>query len=294
MDILLIANQTLASRKVFERIVWYRKEHPSLHVHVVVPATPSENAPSVNQDVHGRPVVDYLAIDTANARLKATLSSIEALDGVTASGELGAPDPLTAMRNALPQRAWGQVVLATLPSGASRWLRMDLVHRARRATDIPVDHVIGDEDQPKAEHTPVTWQTIGVSGDKTELHVLLVDDNEADLELTTVALEQAPIDCDIRVARDGQGALNRAKQRTPDLILLDLSMPGVSGFQTLELLAADDDLKGVPVVILTTSDRPEDRERAHELGASAYVVKENDFNRFEAVLHGVLAEVVAD
>ncbi len=289
MDVLLIANRTLASRRVFERVVWLRDESASLHVHVVVPVTPSEDAPIRSHDVFGRPVVDYLAIDAANARLRAAMSTIGEL-GVTVTGELGPPDPLAALRVALPERDYGRVVLATLPPGRSRWLRLDLVHRAGRLTDLPIDHVIGDEES-EAATTPTTWHEVGVAGAKGELDILLVDDSEADLELATVAIEHSPVDAAVRTAPDGQEALNMAKERAPDLVLLDLSMPKLSGFETLELLHADEGLRDVPVVILTTSDRDVDRERAHALGAAAYIVKEDDFSRFEAVLQGLLAEV---
>lgn len=294
MKVLLIANRTLASRKVFERIVWLRDESATVEVHIVVPVTPSDDSPSVDHDLYGRPVVDYLAIDAATARLGAAVSTIAEL-GVEVTGELGSPDPLTALRTALRRDEYGRVVLSTLPAGTSRWLRMDLVHRAQRlAGSIPVDHVIGDEESTAAATEPMTWDGLGITGLKDELDVLIVDDNEADLELTTIALERAPIQCRIRTVSDGEKALAMANDQPPDLILLDLSMPGVSGFDALGLLKADDALESIPVVILTTSDRAEDRQRAHDLGAAAYVVKEHDFARFEAVLLGLLAETATE
>ena len=294
MKVLLLANQTLASRKVFERVVWLREEYHDPHIHIVVPLTPSEDAPPVDRDIFGRPVIDYLAVDLAAARLGAARSSIAELEGVTVSGELGAPDPLNALRNALAADVYNRVLLATLPPSSSRWLKLDLIHRARRvAGDIPIDHVVGDVEFPSVRRTPVTWQELGLTASTDALDVLLVDDNEADLELTTVALDRASIACGTRTASSGQEALTMVGDERPDLILLDLSMPGVSGFELLEVLRRDASSVDIPVVILTTSDRDADRDRAHELGAAAYVVKEHDFNRFEAVLHGVLAEVAS-
>ena len=293
MNVLVVANQTLASRKVFERIAWLRQEQGELSVHVIVPLTASDDAPNLAHDHYGRPVIDYLAVDAANARLRQAMSTLEEMGNVEVTGELGNPDPLTSIRDAIAARDYGRIVLSTLPSGTSRWLKMDLIHRAQRLADpIPVDHVVGDLEEPTRPGAPRTWRDLGVPG-KSQLDVLLVDDNEADRELTTVALERAPIECVTREAKNGQEALEMVAATAPDLILLDLSMPGISGLETLEMMRDNERMAAVPVVVLTTSDRDEDRQRAHELGAAAYVVKENDFNQFEAVLLGVLSEVAA-
>jgi len=110
-------------------------------------------------------------------------------------------------------------------------------------------------------------------------NVLLVDDREADIELTRVLLrDRDKIDFNLSVARGGAEALTRlaeahANDDAIDLILLDINMPGMDGFETLTRLRADDVLKGTPVVMCTGSTYDRDMERAETLGAAGYMVK---------------------
>jgi len=110
-------------------------------------------------------------------------------------------------------------------------------------------------------------------------NVLLVDDREADIELTRVLLrDRDKIDFNLSVARGGAEALKRlaeahASDDAIDLILLDINMPGMDGFETLTRLRADDVLKGTPVVMCTGSTYDRDMERAETLGAAGYMVK---------------------
>ncbi len=110
-------------------------------------------------------------------------------------------------------------------------------------------------------------------------NVLLVDDREADIELTRVLLrDRDKIDFNLSVARGGAEALTRlaeahAKDDAIDLILLDINMPGMDGFETLTRLRADEILKGTPVVMCTGSTYDRDMERAETLGAAGYMVK---------------------
>jgi CheY-like chemotaxis protein len=110
-------------------------------------------------------------------------------------------------------------------------------------------------------------------------NVLLVDDREADIELTRVLLrDRDKIDFNLSVARGGAEALKRlaeahANDDAIDLILLDINMPGMDGFETLTRLRADAVLKGTPVVMCTGSTYDRDMERAETLGAAGYMVK---------------------
>ncbi len=80
----------------------------------------------------------------------------------------------------------------------------------------------------------------------------------------------------------------RSAEPLPDLILLDINMPGLSGFDVLEAVKADERLKSVPVVMLTSSDASADVARAYELGASGYISKPNYFHDLRAVLGNTL------
>jgi CheY-like chemotaxis protein len=113
--------------------------------------------------------------------------------------------------------------------------------------------------------------------------ILMVDDNADDVELALLAFREARISNPIAVATSGQGALDRLFGRTmqqdgkryplPDLILLDLKMPGVDGLEVLRQLRAAPVLKMIPVVIMTSSSLEGDRIMSYSLGANSYLVK---------------------
>ena len=110
-------------------------------------------------------------------------------------------------------------------------------------------------------------------------NVLLVDDREADIELTRVLLrDRDKVDFNLSVARGGAEALKhlaeaRANDDAIDLILLDINMPGMDGFETLSRLRADDGLRPTHVVMCTGSTYDKDMERAETLGAAGYMLK---------------------
>jgi two-component system response regulator len=124
--------------------------------------------------------------------------------------------------------------------------------------------------------------------------ILLVEDNPKDEELTLRALRKNKISNEIIVARDGVEALdllfargahaNRDPDALPRLVLLDLKLPKVDGFEVMRQLRAHERTKLLPVVILTTSNEAQDRLAGYRSGANSYVRKPVDFNQFiEAV-----------
>lgn len=128
--------------------------------------------------------------------------------------------------------------------------------------------------------------------------LLLVEDNPDDEALTLRALRRlALVPMQIEVARDGVEALERmlpaagssastSAPRLPDLVLLDLKMPRMSGLQVLEELRKNERTRTLPVVVFTSSSEERDLKRCYELGANAYVRKPVDFTEFvEAVGH---------
>lgn len=102
------------------------------------------------------------------------------------------------------------------------------------------------------------------------VEVLLVEDNAGDILLIRQALKEEPFRTNIRVAMDGEQAIQMlaARQFDPDLVILDLSIPKVSGLALLERIQG-----GVPVVVFTSSTSPQDRRRSFELGAKEFVQK---------------------
>lgn len=124
-------------------------------------------------------------------------------------------------------------------------------------------------------------------------HILLVEDDPKDIELTLAALEEYSLINEIVVARDGVEALDYLYRRgmfkerpggNPVVVLLDLKMPKLDGVQVLQQLASDPQLRLIPVVVLTSSRESRDLEECYKLGVNAYVVKPVRFTEFiEAV-----------
>ena len=119
--------------------------------------------------------------------------------------------------------------------------------------------------------------------------ILLAEDNPADLELTLEALGQNRLANEVVTVRDGEEALNYLFRRgsfagrtdgNPAVILLDLKMPKVDGLQVLREVKADESLRQIPIVMLTSSREEQDLVDSYRLGANAYVVKPVDFGRF--------------
>lgn len=119
--------------------------------------------------------------------------------------------------------------------------------------------------------------------------ILLVEDNPKDLELTLLALEKSKLANDVVTVRDGVEALDYLFRRgayadrpagNPAVVLLDLKLPKVDGLQVLEAVKGDDELRAVPVVMLTASREERDLVRSYALGVNAYVVKPVAFKDF--------------
>lgn len=122
--------------------------------------------------------------------------------------------------------------------------------------------------------------------------ILLVEDNPDDVLITKRAWKKGCIKNTLYVVNDGEEALlflrKKAKYTdvpTPCLILLDLKMPKIDGFEVLENIKKDNVLKTIPVIVLTSSDRVKDINDAYQLGCNSYIVKPVDFEKFiKAVL----------
>lgn len=120
--------------------------------------------------------------------------------------------------------------------------------------------------------------------------ILLVDDLEDDRLLVRRAFEKAAVPNPLHCVSSGQEAIhylsgtgpyaNRAEHPLPDLILLDLKMPGTDGFEVLGWLRQQPGIRAIPVVVLTSSDLIKDVNRAYALGANSFLVKPLDFQNY--------------
>lgn len=131
------------------------------------------------------------------------------------------------------------------------------------------------------------------SPDIKSINMLLVEDSEDDIFIIRKVFEKANITNKLYVVRRGEEALDfvnhqgkyaEEKPPAPGLILLDIMMPGLNGFDVLKKLKANPKHKKIPVVMLTTSDREEDIVRSFENGACSYITKPIGFNKFFEVI----------
>jgi CheY-like chemotaxis protein len=126
------------------------------------------------------------------------------------------------------------------------------------------------------------------------IEILLVEDNPGDVRLTMEALREAKVHNRVNVAPDGVEAMAYLRREDryadaprPDLILLDLNLPKKDGREVLAEIKADDRLKHIPVVILTTSRAEQDILKSYDLHANCYVTKPVDLDQFINVVRSI-------
>ena len=119
--------------------------------------------------------------------------------------------------------------------------------------------------------------------------ILLVEDDPKDIDLTLTALDEYHLANEVVVARDGEEALDYLYSRgsfqlrtgeNPAVLLLDLKLPKIDGLEVLQQIKSDENLKMIPVVVLTSSREERDMVASYKLGVNAYVVKPVDFHEF--------------
>jgi two-component system, chemotaxis family, response regulator Rcp1 len=114
------------------------------------------------------------------------------------------------------------------------------------------------------------------------MKILLVEDSLADIELTLDALSGAKIANDVVVVRDGASAIEylRSVVDGPDLVILDLNLPRMTGHEVLAAMQADDSLRRLPVAVLTTSAAESDVAQTYDLGANCFLTKPVNIDQF--------------
>ena len=126
---------------------------------------------------------------------------------------------------------------------------------------------------------------------RSPLVVLLVEDDPGDVMIAQEALLAGEVDSRLSIVSDGIEAMAYLRRENgfadaerPDLILLDLNLPKMSGHEVLTEVKADPDLRSIPIVVLTTSSRVEDVARSYDQYANAFVTKPVDFEQFTKVI----------
>jgi CheY-like chemotaxis protein len=130
---------------------------------------------------------------------------------------------------------------------------------------------------------------------KSSYDILLIEDDLGDAGLVRIALKRGTFDTRLHHVKDGVEAMAFLRRigpafqsvPRPDLILLDLNLPGKSGHEILQDLKADKDLHAIPVVVLSTSEAERDVLKAYALGANTFVTKPMDADEFTRTIHGI-------
>jgi len=136
------------------------------------------------------------------------------------------------------------------------------------------------------------WRNTG----KGNLEVLLIEDNPAQILVLQEILEESGVALNMRVIEDGEAALaalrgqaGEEKPVRPDLIMLDLNLPGKDGRQILKEIKKDYDLQVIPVIVLSTSQADDDIRQCYRLGANCYIIKPVDLDQFIKVIRAIEA-----
>lgn len=126
------------------------------------------------------------------------------------------------------------------------------------------------------------------------IQVLLVEDNPGDADLIREGLETSQLQIELTVVANGTEAINLLRKRghfasrlPPDLILLDLNLPGLDGRAVLRNIKRDDELRHIPVCVLSSSTAEIDVLESYHMGANCYVVKPIDFKTFQGIVRAV-------
>ncbi len=133
-----------------------------------------------------------------------------------------------------------------------------------------------------------------MSGTDTQVEILLVEDNPVDVRMVLRATRDTSLADHVSVATDGQMALQHLRRQNgsahaarPDLVLLDLNLPGISGLDVLTEMKADSELQDIPVVVLTSSALEEDIQETYRRQAAAFVTKPLGLDGFNKLINAI-------
>ena len=135
---------------------------------------------------------------------------------------------------------------------------------------------------------------VGEKQPEKAVEILLVEDNPGDVHLTLAALNRTPISNRVHVVGDGEAAIRFLRRRDgydsavrPDLILMDLNLPRKGGHEVLEEIRSDEELRSLPVIVLSSSELAQDVLRSYGLRANCHIAKPLGASDFDAVVQAI-------
>ncbi len=133
-----------------------------------------------------------------------------------------------------------------------------------------------------------------MNGSQKTITILLIEDNPGDVRLTQEAFKEGSKNVTLDVVMDGVEAINYlykngqySDKKSPDLILLDLNLPKMDGREVLEKVKNDDNLRRIPIIVLTTSDADQDILKSYNLHVNCYLNKPVDFDKFFDIIQKI-------
>jgi len=123
---------------------------------------------------------------------------------------------------------------------------------------------------------------------KEKLKILLVEDDRIEILKFKRSISNIVDDYDLSLSNNGKEAFFEIDKEIPDLIILDLNMPDINGIEFLTILKNDDELKHIPVIILTTSNNDRDISECYRLGIAGYVLKPLKYDDYESKIKSIL------
>ena len=123
---------------------------------------------------------------------------------------------------------------------------------------------------------------------KEKLKILLVEDDRIEILKFKRSISNIVDDYDLSLSNNGKEAFFEIDKEIPDLIILDLNMPDTNGIEFLTILKNDDELKHIPVIILTTSNNDRDISECYRLGIAGYVLKPLKYDDYEGKIKSIL------
>lgn len=126
------------------------------------------------------------------------------------------------------------------------------------------------------------------------IEVLIIEDNQGDIDITRDVFEETETKCNLNFVYTGEEALEFLRRKgeypnapTPDIILLDLNLPGYSGREIIEKIKNDDAFKKIPVIVMTSSESQRDVYDAYSLHANCYIVKPIEMNEYVKIIKAI-------
>ncbi|HAZ46214.1 MAG TPA: response regulator [Cyanobacteria bacterium UBA11369] len=134
-------------------------------------------------------------------------------------------------------------------------------------------------------------KSVQLNGNGEKIAVLLIEDDPGDADLIAIVFQRQRETIQLKIVHDGEEAIAYLRQKAhevlPHLILLDLNLPGKSGREVLQAIKSDEQLKQIPVVILTGLKAPEEVLTSYKLGANAYLTKPGGLAEFTNVIQSI-------